>query len=277
MKASISVLALALALTLAAAEGRAQRPDLRADRPAKETAEPIRDRTGAVLDNPRITDFDGADFTVEHHGGIARIPYDQMPLAYRKFFLPDPEHGKEEAERRKKMVEDAQRQAILEVQRGVLERQMRASLEAKRAQQTNAVRPGPNYDLPTAYTSRETNDPTKPMRFEVSLHQGVVTDLFPLGGPLMSLELVAVDDDVIAVRRSRHERSLVAKIQHGREESGQNLTWLYSDKNGCSVYWLDTLRKPADSGIFIIEYAPQSPLRPGSPLRQQLPQIPKQP
>lgn len=269
--------ALFLALSLAATEMRAQAPDLRADRPAAETAGPIHDRTGAILANPRITDFDGANFTVEHYGGIARIPFDQMPQAYRKFFLPDPERAKEEADRRRKMVEDAQRQAILEVQRGLLERQMRANLEAKRAQPTTAIRQGPTNDPPTAYTSREINDPTKPMRFEVSLPQGVVTELFPLGGPLMSLELVAVDDEAVAVRQSRRDRKLVVKVQRGRENSGQNLTWLYSDKYGCSVYWVDTLRKPTDGGIFVFEYAPQSPLRPGSPVREQLVQTPKRP
>ena len=81
----------------------------------------------------------------------------------------------------------------------------------------------------------------------------------------------------MAVRRSRHERNLVVKIQHGREDSGQNLTPLYSVQNGSSVYWLDTLRKPADGGIFVVEYAPQSPLRPGSPVREQVAQLPKQP
>ncbi len=271
----VVVLFLALELVLSAAAGRSQTPDLRAEKPAPPIGDVIRDRSGAVLVNPRIYDFDGADFIVEHHGGIARIPYDQMPLAYRKFFLPDPERAKEESERRRKMVDDAQRQAILEVQRGVLERQLRANLEAKRAQPSSAVRQGPTHEPPSAYTSRELNDPAKPIRFEVSLRQGVLTELFPLGGPLMSLELVAVDDDAIAVRRSRQERKLVVKIQHGREDSGQNLTPLYSDKYGCSVYWYDTLRKPADGGIFVIEYAPQAPLRPGSPLREQLPQVPK--
>jgi hypothetical protein len=238
---------------------------------------PIRDRTGAILVHPHISDFDGAEFTVEHDGGIARVPYEQMPLAYRRFFMPDPDRAKEEADRKRKMVEDAQRQAILEVQRGLLERQMRAGVDAKRAQQSSTVRQGPTYDLPTAYTSREANDPTKPMRFEIVLKQGVLTELFPLGGPIMSLELVAVDDNAVAVRRSRRERTLTVSVRHGREGDGQNLTWLYSDKNGASIYWLDSLRKPADSGIFVIEYAPQSPLRPGSPVREQLPQIPNQP
>lgn len=152
-----------------------------------QVAEPVRDRTGTVLANPHITDFDGADFTVEHNGGIAWIPYEQMPLAYWKFFLPDPERAQEETERRRKMVEDAQRQAILEVQRGMLERQMRANIDAKKAQQLPVLKQGPTSDPPSAYTSREINDPAKPMRFEISLPSGVVTDLFPLGGPLMSL------------------------------------------------------------------------------------------
>ncbi len=139
------------------------------------------------------------------------------------------------------------------------------------------MRVGPTYDLPTAYTTREANDPTKPMRFEVTIKQGVLTELFPLGGPLMSLELVAVDDNAVAVRRSRRERAQTVQVRHGREAEGQNLTWLYSDKHGTSIYWLDTLRRPPDSGIFVVEYAPHSPLRPGSPVREQMPQVPKSP
>lgn len=260
-------------LVLGSAGLRAQNPGLTAERPADNGMVPIRDRTGAVLVNPHITDFDGADFTVEHAGGIARLPYDRMPLAYRRFFLPDPEHAKEEAERRRKLVEDAQRQAILEVQRGVLERQMRASMDAKKAQAVTAFKQGPTYEIPSAYTSREINDPAKPMRFEVTIQKGVVTDLFPLGGPIMSIELVAVDDDAVAVRRSRRERVLTVSVRHGREDGGQNLTWLYSDQHGSSVYWLDSLRKPSDGGILVIEYAANAPLRPGSPVRDQLPQV----
>lgn len=273
----VFVLFAAAGLAIGSAGLRAQNPDLPAERPGKNGMVPIRDRTGAVLENPRITDFDGADFTVEHNGGIARVPYERMPLAYQRFFMPDPERAKEESERRRKLVEDAQRQAILEVQRGVLERQMRASMDAKKSSAGSAIRPGPTYDPPSSYTSREVNDPAKPMRFEVAIKQGVVTDLFPLGGPIMSLELVAVDDDAIAVRRSRHERSLTVTVRHGREDAGQNLTFLYSDQHGSSVYWLDSLRKPSDGGLLVIEYAPQAPLRPGSPVRDRLPQIPKQP
>jgi hypothetical protein len=244
---------------------------------AKNLEEPIRDRSGAILLHPHITDFDGGEFTVEHDGGIARISYADMPLAYRRYFMPDPERAKEEADRRKKLVEDAQRQAILEVQRGILERQMRASADAKRAQQhPAALRQGPTYELPTAYTSREANDPAKPMRFEITVTQGVLTELFPLGGPVMSIELVGVDDDAIAVRRSRRERPQTVAVRHGRESDGQNLTWLYSDKAGASIYWADTLRRPADGGILVIEYAPQAPMRPGSPVRDQIPQVPKQ-
>ena len=244
----------------------------------KDATDPIRDRNGVILVHPHISDFDGAEFTVEHDGGIARVPYALMPEAYRRFFMPDPERAREEAEKKKKMVEDAQRQAILEVQRGMLERQLRAKAEVKRGEPSTAVRQGPTYDLPTAYTSREANDPAKPMRFEVSIQQNVLTDLFPLGGPQMTLELVAVDDDSVAVRRTRRERPHVVPVRHGREAEGQNLTWLYSDKHGSSVYWLDTLRRPPDGGIFVIEYAPHSPLRPGSPVRDQIPQAPpKQP
>jgi hypothetical protein len=275
MKALIRVAAIGLALSIL--EWPARGADILPPQATKNADEPIRDRTGAILVHPHISDFDGADFTVEHDGGIARVPYDRMPLGYRRFFMPDPERAKEEAERRRKMVEDAQRQAILEVQRGLLERQMRAGVEAKRTQQSSAIHQGPTYDLPNAYTSREVNDPAKPMRFEIIIKQGVLTELFPLGGPIMTIELVAVDEDAVIVRRSRRERSQLVAIRHGREGEGQNLTWLYSDKNGTSVYWLDTLRRPADGGIFVIEYASQSPLRPGSPVREQLPQIPKQP
>ena len=58
-------------------------PERKAERPADHGMVPIRDRTGIVLVHSHITDFDGADSTVEHAGGIARIPYDSVPLAYR--------------------------------------------------------------------------------------------------------------------------------------------------------------------------------------------------
>jgi hypothetical protein len=275
MKAHVLVAAMGLALSIFTLP--ALGADILPPQATKDADDPIRDRSGAILLHPHISDFDGAEFTVEHDGGIARVPYDAMPLAYRRFFMPDPERAKEEADRRKKLVDDAQRQAILEVQRGLLERQMRAKAEAKRSEVSSGIRYGPTYDLPTAYTSREANDPAKPMRFEITIKQGVLTELFPLGGPLMSLELVAVDEDAVAVRRSRHERTQSVQVRHGREAEGQNLTWLYSDKSGTSIYWLDTLRRPPESGIFVIEYSPQSPLRPGSPVREQMPQAPKQP
>ena len=104
---------------------------------AKDATDPIRDRNGTILLHPHISDFDGADFTVEHDGGIARVPYASMPLAYRRFFMPDPERAREAAERQRKLVEDAQRQAVLEVQRGILERQLRAKADAKRADPTS--------------------------------------------------------------------------------------------------------------------------------------------
>jgi hypothetical protein len=269
------VLAAALGLLLPLAGLFAQGADAPPPPATKDAEEPIRDRNGIILLHPHISDFDGADFTVEHDSGIARVPYAAMPLAYRRFFMPDPDRAKEEAERRKKLVDDAQRQAILEVQRGILERQLRAKAEAKRSDSPPGIRYGPTYEVPTAYTSREVNDPTKAMRFEVTLKQGELTELFPLGGPLMSLELVSVDDDVVRVRRSRKEQTQTVRVRHGREAEGQNLTWLFSDKHGTSIYWADTLRRPPEGGIFVIEYAPQSPLRPGSPVRDQLPAVAK--
>ncbi len=275
MKALVLVAAMGLALSFPG--HRASGEDSVPPAATKDLEDAIRDRNGTILLHPHIYEFDGADFMVEHDGGIARVPYTSMPLAYRRFFMPDPERAREEAERRKKIVDDAQRQAILEVQRGILERQMRAKAEARRADAVPGIRYGPTYDLPTAYTTREVNDPAKAMRFEVTLSRNVLTELFPLGGPIMSLELVAVDEDAVMVRRSRQERVKTVPVRHGREAEGQNLTWLYSDQQGTSIYWVDTLRRPVDGGIFVIEYAPQSPLRPGSPVRDNLPQVPKLP
>ncbi len=131
MKALVAVAAVGLALSFVGQAARGA--DILPPQATKDTDEPIRDKSGTILLHPHISDFDGADFTVEHDGGIARVPYAAMPLAYRRFFMPDPERAKEAEDKRKKLVEDAQRQAILEVQRGILERQLRAKAEAKRA------------------------------------------------------------------------------------------------------------------------------------------------
>jgi hypothetical protein len=51
--------------------------------------------SGAPLVNPKITGWDGEYFTVEHDGGIAKIPADRMPDSLR-VGLPRPEKPKDD-------------------------------------------------------------------------------------------------------------------------------------------------------------------------------------
>ena len=53
--------------------------------PAQEAAAPevIRNATGQALRNPRILSFNGAVFQVEHTDGVAGVPWERMPPAWR--------------------------------------------------------------------------------------------------------------------------------------------------------------------------------------------------
>ena len=51
--------------------------------PAVTHAQDIRSPNGNVLTGARVTGFDGQTFTVEHDGGIARMPFAQLPEARR--------------------------------------------------------------------------------------------------------------------------------------------------------------------------------------------------
>ncbi len=59
----------------------AQAPDAR---PA------VRNLAGEVLRNPSIIAFDGAAFDVAHEGGVAKVPWERMPEAWRRGYAYDP-------------------------------------------------------------------------------------------------------------------------------------------------------------------------------------------
>lgn len=238
--------------------------DLAAPPPPRE---PIRNRAGDILEQTRILKFDGAEFSVEHLGGIARVPYGIMPEFYRRKYFFDPERAEEAEIARREMVELAQRKALLEVQRGILERRMRYEMENGRAKSSVPSAPPSGVagaSASTRFTSRELNDPTLPMRFEVAVRQNEAANLQDLGGPPFQLQLLIIGDTHVLFRTSTaNMRATKVAIAHGMESSGQNLAPIFQN-SGCTVYWVDTLRRPADGGILLVEYAVGSPLRPGS-------------
>ena len=54
---------------------------------------PILNSLGEKLENPRIKSFDGTSFEVIHSGGVSRIPWDEMPEAYRTGYVFDADKG----------------------------------------------------------------------------------------------------------------------------------------------------------------------------------------
>ena len=61
--------------------------------PAQEPRPPIRDGSGELLQHPSIVKFDGQVFDVAHNGGVARVPWEQMPPAWRSGYTFDPDRA----------------------------------------------------------------------------------------------------------------------------------------------------------------------------------------
>ncbi len=202
---------------------------------------PIRSRSGDILTHPRIVSFNGAEFVVEHDGGVARVPYEVMPPAVQRRYLRDPERAKEEAEelKRKQMTNEAQRKAIEDLQKVILLRKLQAA-----AQRGGAPAPT-DPAAPGAKTERT--------RFEITLRKGEATDLEPLGGPPVILQFLNNTDTTVIYRKPPETKAFgVAISRGGLESAGGNLTPILK-QSGITIYWVETLRRPTDCGIFLIE------------------------
>lgn len=54
---------------------------------------------GRTLTHPSISRFDGQSFSVEHDGGIAKVPWEQMPEPARAGYTFDPDRARDERRR----------------------------------------------------------------------------------------------------------------------------------------------------------------------------------
>lgn len=117
---------------------------------------------------------------------------------------------------------------------------------------------------PTAPTSTPTPPPSLPKVFqrEFTLPVGrKPTHLAGVGGPDDHLAFLGADRFAVHVLLGTGRERRDVPLRRGPEGSGANLTPVFSDGYGCTVYYVDTVRKPAAGGVFLAEYQPGAPGR----------------
>jgi len=210
--------------------------------------EPIRSKEGTILRNPRILSFNGADFQVEHDGGVAKVPYDRMPAAIKRKYFPDAEKVMVEEALRKEAMAKAQEQAMLELQRSLAERALRS-----RADQ---LRPDPNGKVRITPYGRSQAPAAEPesSKTELVVQKGITTDVkLPSGQVVMQFLLVDASDDRVLYRTNGDSGLRTFTPASGMEGSGKNLTTI-AQGGGYRVSWVNTLRRLADTGVLLVEF-----------------------
>ncbi len=181
---------------------------------------PLRNRFGETLRRPRVIAFDGATFQVEHADGVAAVPWDAMPEAWRRGFRRDPARAAAAQERRRQAVE--------------------ARSEADEVARRDEPAPAPPPPLPTV--------------IELKLPLGDLSVLPTIGGPEGELRIWRVSQTEVTFERRRYASQTVEK------KLGFNSprTLLFDDDRGCRVYFVDRSRSFEDRRTVTVqfEYAP---------------------
>lgn len=220
--------------------------DLAAPAPAME---PIRDKDGVVLRNPKILSFNGVDFQVEHDGGVAKIPHSRMPAAIQRKYFPDTEKAMVEEAMRKEAVARAQEQAMLELQRSLAERALRNRVDQARPDANGRTRVTP-------FGRSQAQGGAEIQRAEMTVQKGVTTDVrLPSGTVVMQFLLVEASDDRVLYRTNGDSGLRTFTPSTGMEGSGKNLTTLAQGEN-FRISWVNTLRRMSDTGVLLVEYQP---------------------
>ena len=208
----------------AAAEEAAPSPSPGPTAPgAGEPLPPLRNRFGETLRRPRILAFDGETFQVEHADGVASLPWDAMPEAWRRGFRRDP--ARATAARR---VQEQRRQAMEE---------RRDADQASRERETAST--------PT---------PAQSVVVERKMRLGDLYILPTIGGPEGELRIWRVSQTEVTFERRRYASQTVEK----KLGFDSPRTLLFDDGRGCRVYYVDRPGTIEDryTATVQFEYAP---------------------
>ena len=185
---------------------------------------------GEPLQNARIIKFDGETFHVEHDGGVAAIAWAQMPEAHRSRYTYDAKRASIERERNEERARTSAETAAEDI----------AAAEA-------------------AETPEPTPKPT-PIIVERDIRIGDLYYLSTIGGPNAMLRIRRISQTEITFSRDKFGSETVERKLGFNEPR----TLLFSDGQGCDVYWVERVDPDRDrySTTIQFEYAPNARSRP---------------
>ncbi len=195
-----------------------------------ESAPVIVNGFGEPLQNARIIKFDGETFHVEHDGGVAAVTWAKMPAPLRVGYIFDPAGATIERARN----EERAREAV--------------DLAAEAAAVAEAAATPEPTPVPTPYI------------VERDLRLLDLYNLWTIGGPNATLRITRISQTEITFSHDKFSSQTVERKLGFNEPR----TLLFSDGQGCDVYWVERVKPDRDrySTTIQFEYAPNARSRP---------------